>query len=468
MKLAELQDQSILIVGLGREGCATLGFLRARFPEKLIGLADKAALNQLSTTAQEAIRADAHVRLHLGNDYLASLRQYDVIIKSPGIPPTLPAIQQAANAGKQITSQTAIFFANCSATIVGVTGTKGKSTTVSLIRDVLLAGGREVHLVGNIGQPSLALLSQARAETIFVCELSSYQLEGLRQSPRIAVLLNIVPEHLDYHGGFARYLEAKQTITRYQATQDYFVYNAASAILRRVAAETLAQRFPFSVEGSLAPGCFIAGSDIVCCSSEGQREAVVEVKDVPLLGTFNLQNVLAAVAVGKLLGIATEAVAEGIRHFQPLEHRLELVGTYRGVTFYNAAVATVPQATMAHLDALGPDVQTVLLGGYDRQLDFSELGSRLAAGQIKTLILFPTTGQRIWEAVCQYQQDVSALPQAFFVQDMAEAVRLAYHHTEAGKICLHSPASPSFGLFRDYQERGNLFKQYVRSLAHHG
>jgi len=466
--LTESRDKSILILGLGREGGATFSFLRTLFPQKLLGLADQAALGQLSASLQEAIRADAHVRLHLGSDYLANLLDYDVIIKSPGIPPTLQPLQQAASAGKLISSQTALFFANCPATIVGVTGTKGKSTTASLIRDVLLAGGREAHLVGNIGQPSLALLSQARAKTIFVCELSSYQLDGLRQSPHIAVLLNIVPEHLDYHGGFARYVEAKQTITRYQSARDYLVYNAASEIPCRIAAATQAQQFPFSLVGPLFPGCFVADSNIMYSSSAGQCEPVVRVEDVPLLGTFNLENVLAAVAVGKLLGVANEAIAEGIRHFQPLEHRLELVGTYRGVTFYNAAIATVPQATIAHLDALGPDVQTVLLGGYDRQLDFSELGVRVAESQIKTLILFPTTGQRIWEAVCRHQRDAAALPRAFFVQDMAEAVRLAYRHTEVGKICLHSPASPSFGLFRDYQERGTLFKNYVQQLGQSG
>jgi UDP-N-acetylmuramoylalanine--D-glutamate ligase len=466
--LTKLRDKAILILGLGREGGATFSFLRTLFPQKQLGLADQAALGQLSASLQEAIRADAHVRLHLGSDYLANLLDYDVIIKSPGIPPTLPAIQQAANAGKLITSQTAIFFANCPAKIVGVTGTKGKSTTASLIRDMLLVGGYDTHLVGNIGQPPLALLSQARAETIFVCELSSYQLEGLRQSPHIAVLLNIVPEHLDYHGSFAHYLEAKQTITRYQSARDYLVYNAASETSRQVAAETLAQRFPFSLEGPLVTGCFVAESDIVYCSSAGQREAVVQVKEVPLVGMFNLQNVLAAVAVGKLLGVPTEAIADAVRHFQPLEHRLELVGTYRGVTFYNAAIATVPQATIAHLEALGQDVQTILLGGYDRHLDFSGLGERLADSQVKTLILFPTTGRRIWEALCRERESAPALPQAFFVQDMEEAVRLAYHHTENGKICLLSPASPSFGLFRDYQERGNLFKRYVQQLGQAG
>jgi UDP-N-acetylmuramoylalanine--D-glutamate ligase len=192
---------------------------------------------------------------------------------------------------------------------------------------------------------------------------------------------------------------------------------------------------------------------------------VISVKEVPLLGAFNLQNVLAAVAVSKLLGVSTEVIAKALRCFRPLEHRLELVGTYQGISFYNAAIATIPQATLAHLDALGPAVHTVLLGGYDRHLDFSELGERLATGQVKTVILFPTTGQRIWEAMCQHRRTTSALPQAFFVQGMEEAVRLAYLHTEVGKICLHSPASPSFGLFRDYQERGNLFKHYVQQLG---
>ena len=463
--LTELQNKSILILGLGREGSTTFHFLRTLFPTKQIGLADQAPLAQLNPSIQETIHADTQVRLHLGSDYLASLSEYEVIIKSPGIPSTLHPIQRAADAGTLITSQTALFFANCPTRILGVTGTKGKSTTASLIHAILLTGGCDVHLVGNIGQPPLALLPLARTETIFVCELSSYQLDGLRQSPYIAVLLNVVPEHLDYHGSFENYVAAKQNITHYQSVHDHLVYNATGAIPRRIAAETQAQRFPFSLEEQPSPGCFVANENVVYSAQEGRYEPVISVKEVPLIGAFNLQNILAAVAASKLLGVSTAAIAETIRRFRPLEHRLELVGTYQEISFYNAAIATVPQATMAHLDALGPAVQTVLLGGYDRHLDFSELGERLATSQVKTLILFPTTGQRIWQAVCRHRRTPSALPQAFFVQDMEEAVRLAYLHTETGKICLHSPASPSFGLFRDYQERGNLFKHYVRQLG---
>ena len=468
MKLTELQDKSVLLLGLGQEGFATFRFLRERFPQQQIGLADQSPLDQLNPEIAEAIRSDPQVRLHLGDHYLDSLVEYNVIVKSPGIPSTHPAIQQALELGTSITSHTALFFANCPATIVGITGTKGKSTTAALIHAVLEAGGLDTYLVGNMGNPPLNLLPQARADTIFVYELSSYQLEGLRQSPHVAVFLNLFPEHLDYHGSFEHYLQAKQNIIRYQSGRDYLVYNAASDILRGLVAETTTQRIPFSLESVLSPGCFVADGHILCDFPQGNCAQVMRAEEISLFGTFNLQNVLAAVAVGKILGVSRETIAEAVHGFQPLEHRFERVGTYQGITFYNASIATVPQATIEHLNALGEDVQTVLLGGYDRHLDFSALGDRIITSQVRTLILFPTTGQRIWEAVRLHEGTRATRLQPFFVHDMEEAVHLAYLHTEAGKICLHSPASPSFGLFRDYRERGKLFKHYVEHIGQMG
>ncbi|MSQ47943.1 MAG: UDP-N-acetylmuramoyl-L-alanine--D-glutamate ligase [Deltaproteobacteria bacterium] len=465
MKLTELRDKSVLLLGLGQEGLATFHFLRERFPHQRIGFADREALDQLHPHIAAVIRADPYVLPHLGDPELAAFAEYDVLVQSPGIPSSHPAIQQASELGTAITSHTALFFANCPSTIVGITGTKGKSTTAGLIHAVLAAGGLDTHLVGNMGNPSLNFLPQARADTIFVYELSSYQLEGLRQSPHIAVFLNIFPEHLDYHGGFAEYVEAKQNICRYQSERDYVVYNAASHVLRGLVADAPTQRMPFSLESVLSPGCCVADGHIFCDFPQGSRERIMQAEEVPLLGTFNLQNVLAAVAVGKILGVPREAIAEAVRAFQPLEHRFEHVGAYQGITFYNASIATVPQATIEHLNALGDDVQTVLLGGYDRHLDFSALGKRLVESQVKTLILFPTTGERIWEAVRRQAGTHAMRFQPFFVRDMEEAVRLAYRHTEAGNICLHSPASPSFGLFKDYRERGTLFKRYVEQVG---
>ena len=461
MRLHELRDKTILILGLGREGQSTWRYLRAAFPEKILGLADQLPLEQLESEVAEKIRSDSHLRLHLGPDYLESLTEYDAIVKSPGIPVTLPALRQAVEARKQITSHTAIFFANCPGRVIGVTGTKGKSTTASLIHAILQKSFPKTFLVGNIGAPALDLLAQADADTVFVYELSSHQLLDLRQSPPIAVLLDVVPEHLDYYENFNQYVSAKENITRYQSESDAFVYDADHEIPRKIASRSRARRFACSLEQPQQPGCFLEGDWIVYCSEQGKQEQVVRVQDVPLLGRFNLGNVAAAVAVGKLVGVSSDRIAEAVRGFQPLEHRLELVGTYDGVTYYNDAIATVPEATMAALDTLGEAVETILLGGMDRHLDFSALARRLLASNVKTLILFPTTGERIWQSLCKQDAAASRRFQHFFVKNMEEAVALAKQHTARGKICLHSPASPSFGLFRDYRERGEAFKRLV-------
>ena len=184
---------------------------------------------------------------------------------------------------------------------------------------------------------------------------------------------------------------------------------------------------------------------------------------MPLAGRFNLLNVSAAAAVGRLLGVEAGAIAEAVRRFQPLEHRLERVGTYGGITYYNDAIATVPEATIAALDTLGGDVQTILLGGADRKVDFSKLAKRLLDSSVRTVILFPKTGQRIWETICAQEPAAESRFAHFFVESMEGAVALVRENTTQGKICLHSPASPSFGLFRDYRDRGEQFKRCTTS-----
>ncbi len=462
MKLSELQDKSILILGFGAEGQSSLRFLRAAFPDKTIGVADQLAFEKLSAPAQELLRRDNPLRLHLGADYLASLGAYDVIVKSPGIPAIRPEYQQAAQSGKRITSQTALFFANFAGMIVGVTGTKGKSTTASLIHAILQRSSPDAHLIGNIGVPALDFLPQLGPRSLVVYELSSHQLEGLRQSPHIAVLLNIVPEHLDYYETFEQYVEAKANITRFQTAEDFLVYDADHELPSRIAASSAARKIPCSIDAPHLEGCFLHGGQVFFRTEWHEQEAVVAVDDVPLRGRFNLINVAAAVAVAKLLGVPTKDVAEAVRRFKPLEHRLEPVGTFGGITYYNDSIATVPEATIAALDTLVREVETVLLGGTDRGLDFSGLAKKLLHSEVKTLILFPTTGGRIWQAVCEQDPTAPSRLLHFFVESMEEAVRLARQHTAAGGTCLLSPASPSFGLFRDYRDRGERFKQLVQ------
>jgi UDP-N-acetylmuramoyl-L-alanine---L-glutamate ligase len=465
MTLAELASARVLILGLGREGVETYRFLRAEFPGKVLGLADRLPMDKLAFDLQRAIAADGAVTAHIGDGYLASLTQYDAVVRAPGVPLITPALQDAIAAGVRITSHTEIFLANCGATTIGVTGTKGKSTTAALIEAILRAGGFDTHLVGNIGVPPLSLLRKIGASSQLVIELSSYQLDGIGRSPHVAVLLNIVPEHLDLHGSFENYVRAKQNITRFQSAGDILVYNAMYPIPREIADTSKARRLGFALEGTLTASSFIERDNLVYRGGGGRAEVIMPVAGVPLPGRFNLQNVLAAVTVGRALGVEPEAVAAGVRAFRPLAFRLEPIGTWRGIAFYNDPLATIPQATVAALDALGAEVATLVLGGYDRGLDMSGLARRLCRSAVGTLILFPPSGARIWREMQREHRGEALLPKTFTVTDMRTAVALAYANTPPGSVCLHSPASPSFGLFKDYEERGGLFARYVRELG---
>ncbi len=463
MNLDELKDpigkllasygasKKILVLGLGREGIDNFLFLRKLFPKKNIGIADR---NE--KIASLAIHRRGGIKWHLGKNYLRALKNYDMIIKSPGIPfKILPK-----TALKKITSQTEIFFENCPGKIIGITGTKGKSTTASLIYKILKQGRVKAHLVGNIGKPVLNLLIpkesrfyrakrgkflfSATPKDAYVYELSSHQLYNLKKSPQIAVFLNVYPEHLDYYRNFNDYFKAKQNIARYQKKEDYFVYNSRDPLVKRTAEISKARKIPFdSIE----------------------VEKIIKKREIPLIGKFNLQNIKAAIAVGKIFKISNENIKKAIKEFKPLSHRLEYVGEFKGIKFYNDALSTIPETAIAAIDALKPDVQTIIVGGFDRKIDFKELAKKILKSKIKNIILFPTTGEKIWKEIIK-QAKGKKLPKPFFIDNMPAAVKLAYENTKKGKICLLSTASTSFSIFKDYKEKGNLFKKYVKKYAY--
>jgi UDP-N-acetylmuramoylalanine--D-glutamate ligase len=469
--LADLASRSIVIAGFGVEGRDVFRFLRTRFPDKPLAIAESRSLDTLDPAGRELVAADPQAVLHSGPDHLRHVAEYGVAFRSPGIPLAHPAFADARRRGTTITSQTALFFALRRQRVVGVTGTKGKSTTTALVHAMLEAAGRESCLVGNIGPElggasPLASLASAGDDATFVYELSSFQLEDLAASPEVAVLLDIVPEHLDHHGTFEAYVAAKANITRHQTASDRLVFDAASDTAGAIAARTAARRLPCRHDGAATAGCFIDGGRIVY-RADARHEAIASVSDVEraLPGRFNLRNVLPAVAAARVLGVEPDVIAGAIRAFRPLRDRFENVGTFRGITFYNAAIATVPEATIAHLDALAPDVATVILGGVDRGVSYEALARKLVHDRVCTLILFPTTGARIRDAL-ERLPGRSVLPHCVDVTDMESAVRAAYELTPSGAICLHSPAAPSRGgLFSSYAERGALYREWVTRLA---
>jgi UDP-N-acetylmuramoylalanine--D-glutamate ligase len=469
-----LAQRSVVIAGFGVEGRDVFRFLRSRFPDKVLAVAETRTLEELPAESRALIESDRHVQIHLGPDHLRHIGEYDVAFRSPGIPLRGRALQEARARGTELTSQTALFFSLCRHRVIGITGTKGKSTTSVLIHSILSSQAREVHLVGNIGpdlggvSPLLAL-SRAGEDAIFVYELSSFQLEGLEHSPDIAVLLDVVPEHLDHHGSFEAYMEAKAGITRHQRARDWLVYDATSPTASSIAQQSPAQLMPCRVDGPVERGVFVEENYRIVFAAAFGREDVMDVAEVTrvLPGRFNLRNVLPAVGVARILSLDNDVVIRGLRGFQPLRDRFENVGTFKGITFYNASIATVPEATIAHLAALAPRVATVILGGVDRGVDYDALARRILDDRVATLILFPDTGARIWEAITKEASARSRpAPRHIDVTDMEAAVREAYVLTPSGSICLHSPAAPSRGgLFKDYAERGAQFRDWVTRLG---
>lgn len=422
MKLRDLKNKKILILGFGREGRDAFLFLHKLFPEKFLGIADKNIIKL------PAIKFK-NIETYFGKNYLDSLKKYDVVIKSPGIPfKILPQSQL-----KKIITQTDIFFANCPGKIVGITGTKGKSTTSSLIYAILNAEGIKAKLVGNIGKPVLSFLADAKSNDVFVYELSSHQLYNLKTSPHIAVFLNIFREHLDYYKNFQEYAKAKANITLHQKKNDFLIFNTNDKIVSKFANQSKA-------------------------------------KKILIKGEYYELDRNAARAVAKIFNVPEKNIEKAITKFKPLKHRLELVGNFRGIAFYNDALATIPEATMAAIDFLGDTVETIMLGGFDRKADFKKLAKKVITSKIKTVILFPTTGEKIWRDIEKLGGENAI--KHFFVDNkfgaqraMENAVKLAYQYTGKGKICLMSTASSSFGIFRDYKEKGDLFKKFVKKYG---
>ncbi len=399
--------KKILILGYGAEGRVTEQYLKMYHPTCTIGIAD----------------------MSQGHSYLNKQEEYDLVVKTPGIPKSLVT--------KPHTTATNIFFANKGDhIIVGVTGSKGKSTTASLIYHILKESGKAVYLAGNIGIPALQLLVTPHdPKAIVVYELSSYQLDDIAFSPHISVIVSLFPDHMNYHGSKEQYYEAKHAIIAHAKPEDYFIYNPEYKELRTWAQHTVAHSIPFETD-------FIPST-------------------IPLIGQHNISNVCAAITVARLFHIPDSQSDRSVCTFKPLPHRLQKVGEFKGIIFYDDAISTTPESTIAALHAL-PKVKTVLLGGEDRGYDFDELARTLKKYGVETIVLFPPSGQRIFAAI---DKAYSVLPTIYQTDSMEKAVRFAYAHTSAGSVCLLSSASPSYSLWKNFEEKGNQFQLFVSQIG---
>jgi UDP-N-acetylmuramoylalanine--D-glutamate ligase len=434
MKIQDLAGKRVCILGFGREGQAALRAIQKYAESAKVTVADK------NTELPHTESRISNIEFRVGPNYLQGLNTFDVVIKSPGIPPC-PEIE--AIHGKMTTS-TELFLDSIeesSALVIGVTGSKGKSTTSSLIAAILKEAGRDVHLVGNIGKPAIDLIDAAKRGTIFVHETSSYQLMDLKRSFKIAVITSFFPEHLDYHGSLEAYAEAKKNVCRFQEDSDAVFFPAKDSAAVEIAKAGNGRKIPFLPEDS-----------------------PVSIENTHLLGAHNLSNIAAAFCVTEELGTEPSDAIRAIKAFRGLPHRLQSLGTVEGLEWVDDAISTTPESTMAALEALEGRIATIILGGQDRGYDFFPLGHAIAARpEITTVILFPGSGPRIREAL----EQAGVRASLFEATSMEDATRIAKTRTpheerdDKPAIVLLSTASPSYGMFKNFEEKGERFAALV-------
>ncbi len=447
-------DQRIAVLGFGIEGQSAADF----FIEQgaYVAVWDAKSAESFDTDVR-AKYEEAGILFDCGSARLGG--EFDFAVRSPGISVHAAVLVDLRARGVRITSATQIFFDECSGRTIGITGTKGKGTTSTLIYELLRAAGVPTVLGGNIGTPMLSLLPQITDDTIAVLELSSFQLQDLTRSPHIAVVLMTTSDHLDVHADEAEYVAAKAAITKFQTEHDVLVVNSDYPNSRAIAESSLAQRVFVSAHERV-DGCY-ADDESVVWTGEGENEIIAATSDVVLPGRHNLENVCAAVAVAKMLHISDECIVGVLRAFHGLEHRLELVREVRGVRYYNDSFATNPASTIAAIRAFDAP-KILILGGSPKGTDFSELATVIVESNIRAIVGIGEEWLRIKAALEDagargiiYLEGCTTAPEM-----VAAAARVAEH----GDVVLMSPACASFGLFNNYKERGYLFKDAVLHL----
>jgi len=448
-----IYNKKVLILGFGKEGRSTYAFLRKCFPDQLFTIADKN--NQLAEKYQ--FQPKENIKFILGDTYMDGLSDFDLIVKTPGI--SLKNIATHPYKKLNITSQTDLFLHALSTQIIGITGTKGKSTTSSLIFHILKSFTKNIILVGNMGFPPFDQIANVDTNTIIVFEMSSHQLENCSTSPHISVLLNLFQEHLDHYQTYKDYQLAKFNIAKFQRKGDYIICNADNKAMNVLLNEIQlhGKLIHFSLIQEVDEGCFLKENMIYFKNKTSCNAIFDTTKPRNLIGDHNLLNIMAAINVCKLIDIPDSAITDGIQSFKGLEHRLEYVGNFNGIDFYNDSISTIPEATIAAVNAL-ENVNTLLLGGFDRGIDYSKLSEFLIKSNVVHLIFIGEAGKRIFSEVLKF----NSLDKKYYVSNgFDEAVEISINKTERGKICLLSPAAASYDTFKNFEERGKRFKELV-------
>jgi UDP-N-acetylmuramoylalanine--D-glutamate ligase len=448
----DLNNKRVLVVGLGKSGVASALFLKAHGAR--VTVSDTKSGDELRN--EIPVLLDHGITVETGGHGDRTFRGQDLIVVSPGVPVDAPPLVQARSMGENVIGEIELAAHFLSGPIVAITGSNGKTTTTTLTGEIITAGGIPALVGGNIGTPAISLAEQAKSETVIVLEISSFQLETIQSfRPKVAVVLNVTPDHLDRHRTFEVYAAAKERVFENQQPADFAVLNADDPTCVAMAARIRAQVFWFSRQKEVQQGAWVRDGNIVFRDKKEQRE-VMQISEIPLKGAHNLENVLAAVCAGVLMGCVPEKIRQAVRDFKAVEHRLEFVATIKGVDYYNDSKATNVDATIKALESFPANIH-LILGGKDKGSDYSVLNDLLrqrvkrvytigaAAAKIESQIVFPKS-------------------EIVHAETLENAIRKANAVAQPGDVVLLAPACASFDQFKNYEQRGQVFKEIVRGL----
>jgi UDP-N-acetylmuramoylalanine--D-glutamate ligase len=445
----ELNNKRVLVVGLGRSGVASALFLKSRGAR--VTVSDSKSEDQLREEIPRLL--DQGIIVETGGHGERTFQNQDLIVVSPGVPVDAQLLEQARALGQTVIGEIELAAEFLQGSIVAITGSNGKTTTTTLTGEILATSGLKTLVGGNIGTPAISFVEQSTPQTTTVLEVSSFQLETIRTfRPRVAVVLNITPDHLDRHRTFAAYVDAKARIFENQQLDDFAVLNADDPTCVELASRTRSRVVWFSRKREVEQGAYVVGDNILFRRKEPDLE-IMPVSEIPLKGAHNLENVLAAISCGVLLGGDVGKIREAVRNFKAVEHRLEYVATIRGVEYYNDSKATNVDATIKALESFKSGVH-LILGGKDKGSDYSALNGLLRE-RVKRVYTIGAAAQKIESQIAGEVVTSGTLE---------NAVKQASASAGSGDIVLLAPACASFDQFQNYEHRGRVFKELVRGL----
>src|SRR5580658_3560653 len=448
----DLRNKRVLVVGLGKSGVASALFLRSRGARVTVSDAKPEA----ELRDEILLLLEHGITVETGGHGDRTFRGQDLIVVSPGVPVDAPQLVQARHLGEPVIGEIELAAQFLSGPIAAITGSNGKTTTTSLAGEIIAAGNFSTLVGGNIGTPAISFVDQAGPATWIVLEVSSFQLETIVEfRPRLHVILNITPDHLDRHKTFANYVNAKARVFENQGADDFTVLNADDPSAAGLCDRTHAHLLWFSRKKEIERGAFVRGTHIYFRDGRNERE-VMPLAEVQLKGAHNLENVLAGVAIGSLVGCQPEQIRHAVRTFKAVEHRLEFVGRVAGVDYYNDSKATNVDATVKALESFPANIH-LILGGRDKGSDYSVL-NELLRQRVKRVYT-------IGAAAAKIESQIRGAAEIDHAETLENAVRRASESAAPGDVILLAPACASFDQFKSYEHRGRVFKETVHSLA---